>query len=166
MDASSGDYRDRVVDLQRDLANAWAVVQRLTTQHSFEKNLLDCVRTALAVQKTALQQLVAAGVKDREKLLADNAAFDNEVCKFQKDISAKFDSLSSSLENKANRAKALDSECVEFDFSEEYFERQRQLRSDDREELEELEYRLDGSFAKERGFETIIKSLRQMLLSV
>lgn len=50
--SSRGDWK-RVVVLERSLANASAEVKRPTTQHTVGKDLLDGVRTVLALDNTA-----------------------------------------------------------------------------------------------------------------
>lgn len=52
-DVLSSGYLKRVVDLEKDFANASADAECLNTHHTVDKNLLDAVCTVLALHKTA-----------------------------------------------------------------------------------------------------------------
>lgn len=54
-----------------------------------DKVVIDGVRKTLAFHKTALQQRDAADGKDLEKVLADKAVINTELCKFQEDMQAR-----------------------------------------------------------------------------
>lgn len=71
MDASLIGNRERVVALEKNLANASAEVRSFTAQHTADKYLLDGVRMALDIHNKALQQHSSAPTKDNENLLAN-----------------------------------------------------------------------------------------------
>lgn len=98
-DASSSGYLERVVVLGKVLATASAEVERLTTQNMVDKDVLDSVCTAIALDKKASQQPVATATKDREKLLADEAAFDTIFCRSRKDMQARIDTIQTSSDS-------------------------------------------------------------------
>lgn len=60
-------YRELVIVFEKDSPTELARVKPLTTQHTVDKRVLDDVRTALALQKTALQHRVTGDAKHREK---------------------------------------------------------------------------------------------------
>lgn len=94
--------------------------------------------------------------KDREKLLADKPANDTEFRKFWEDMKARFDTIQASLDDEMKRAKALDSELVKLLVFEKSLKQKLQSRSDNRQKVENLKYRLDDAVAKECRSETII----------
>lgn len=51
----------------------------LTAKHTDDRCLLDGTRTALSLQKTALEQHALADTKDRQKFLADKAIIQVKV---------------------------------------------------------------------------------------
>lgn len=123
-DASSSSYPEPVVVFEMDLANASAEVERLTTQHSVNKDLLDGVHTDLASHKIASQPRVAADTKDCDKLSADTAAVDTEFRNLREDLQAMGDSNQASLNDELKRAKAFFSEPVKLLVSEKSLQRQ------------------------------------------
>lgn len=68
-DASSSDHLEPVVDAEKNLANALAETERISTQHQVDKDLLDGVHMALTFYKTASKQRIIADAKDCEQFL-------------------------------------------------------------------------------------------------
>lgn len=148
------------------MSNASTEVERISTQHAVDKDLLDDVLTALAFHKKTSQQRVTADVTDRETLSADNVAINTQFRKFWEDMQANIDSIQTFLDDAVKRTEALDSYRVKLLFSEKRLKHQLQLRSGDSEEVEDLKFRLDGAVTKERRSQTVNKSLKEQLLSV
>lgn len=81
-------------------------------------------------------------------------------------MQAKIDSIQVSLGDEVKRGKGREKEIVKLLVSEKSLKRKLQLRSDDSQEIEDLQHRVDGAVGKERRSENIIKSLPVQLLSV
>lgn len=82
-DFFSSGFRERVVVLEKSLADAYAVVEHCHTQNFADERLLGGSYTALAVHETVLQQRDQEYTKHREKLLAGKGIIENEFCKFR-----------------------------------------------------------------------------------
>lgn len=111
-DAYSSSYRDRFVFFESDFPTALAEIERLTTQCIVDKDLPDCVHTALATHNTASQQCFVANPKDLEGLLAGEAAINTEVQKFVEDKQTIITWSQESLDITLKGVRYLDCGCV------------------------------------------------------
>lgn len=80
-DAGSADKRERLSKPESQVTILSADVQQALVQSSSNKDPMEGVKTALYLQKTMSQQRISSYVKYREKLVADNAAIDEEFRK-------------------------------------------------------------------------------------
>lgn len=85
------------------MANTTAKVEHLPAKHTVDKNLLDDVRRAFTLHKTASQQPAAVDAKDGKKLPADKVAIDTELGKFWEDMQARVNSIEVFLDDKVKR---------------------------------------------------------------
>lgn len=107
-DALSTGYPECIVVLRQKLTNTSADAERFITKHRADKYLLNCDRTAPAVQNTASQQCASAHSRDCEKLLADKDITEVELHKYWVDMNAKTVRIQASHDGEVARANAVD----------------------------------------------------------
>lgn len=66
-------YEDIIVALEQELVSVPVDIKRPSAQYIADKGLLDVVRTAVDLRKTASQHRTSSPTRDREKLLADSS---------------------------------------------------------------------------------------------
>lgn len=139
-DTASNGYLERVIMLEKELANVSDEFKRLTTEHTVDKDMHHGVRTVLAPQDTTSQQRATAAVKDREELLADKAAVDSQFRKFRQYMQSRVDRIHVSLDREMVDASDLDGERARLLISVNSLKHQRQFSSKNGRELEDLNY--------------------------
>lgn len=88
--------------------------------------------------------------KEREKLLADRAVVEPELSRVRANMQAKIDQIQKFSDGETKRANDFQSGRARSLISGNSLKRQLQLRSEGTEEVEGLEYQLDGDAALER----------------
>lgn len=165
-DSSLNSYRERVFVTEQELASVSGGFKRLTAQHRSDKYLLDGVRTALPLHKTASQQRALAHYKDCDKLLADKAVLKTEFFNFRADMQAKINRSHISADGEVVRTNAIIGERIRLPVSEKTPRHRLQMRSGGSQDVEDLKYLLNGAVAKECCSQTITQSLQEQFLSV
>lgn len=98
-DAEVANEREGLLKLKRHVMSLLADLQPARAQNTTNKDLLQVVKIALALQKKGYQQLVTGYVKESEKLVADNAAIDAESRRYSTDMDTLIGQLQTSLGN-------------------------------------------------------------------
>lgn len=77
-EAEATNERDRLSKPEVQVMSLPADLQQARAPNATEKNLLEGIRTALALQKTASQQRISSYVEERKKSVGDKATIDVE----------------------------------------------------------------------------------------
>lgn len=87
--ADTANERGRLSRLDGRVMILSADLQQALVQNTTDEDLLEGVKTALALQKTAYQQRISSRVKERRKLVANMAAIDAESRQYRPNIDIK-----------------------------------------------------------------------------
>lgn len=158
-------YWERDAVVKQELTTVSAGLKRLTPQRTADNNLVDGVRTAFAIHKTASQQSSSAHTKYYEKLLADKVVFESKVCRLLDDIEFNVYRILVSPDGEAKPSMARDSERARLLVSKKSMKHQLQLSSADWKDVDVLKHRLDSPVAKKRRSQNIIETLQEQLVS-
>lgn len=88
-DAEAANERERLSKLGGQVTSLSADLKQARAQNMTDKHLLEGVKTALALQKTASQQRISNYIKECEKCVADKAAVDAKFRQYRAEMDTK-----------------------------------------------------------------------------